>query len=56
MGRTQEPTGDYGYDLAHQDVPPAGARADAGTSDQPATPSGQEDTAGDYGYDEAHGF
>ncbi len=55
MGRAQEPAGDYGYDLAHQDVPAATSRRDAGSGD-PVPTSGQEDTAGDYGYDEAHDF
>ena len=54
MGRAQEPTGDYGYDLAHQDVP-AASRPDDGGGD-PVPTSGQEDTGGDYGYDEAHDF
>jgi hypothetical protein len=55
MGRAQEPGGDYGYDLAHQDVHGAAARAE----DEPVQPtpaSAQEDRSGDYGYDEAHDF
>jgi hypothetical protein len=63
MGRTQEPGGDYGYDLAHQDVPapggdrPAGAehggpaRTGDGASGGPSA-----DLSGDYAYDEAHDF
>lgn len=55
MGRAQEPGGDYGYDLAHQDVRGAAARAE----DEPGQPTpapAREDTSGDYGYDEAHDF
>jgi len=51
---TSEPSGDYGYDLVHEQVT---------TERQPPVDPGQrpaghrpEDTGGDYGYDEAHGF
>jgi hypothetical protein len=61
MGRTQEPGGDYGYDLAHQDVPASGGDpptgADAGPV--PPAPTGgkpSSDLSGDYAYDEAHDF
>jgi len=55
MGRTQEPGGDYGYDLAHEDVQAASRRPDA-AGEEPAPASGAEDRSGDYGYDEAHDF
>jgi hypothetical protein len=57
MGRTQqEPGGDYGYDLVHQDVPEGSARPTPDRPDAvPAAPSGQ-DSSGDYAYDEAHDF
>jgi hypothetical protein len=59
----QETSGDYGYDLAHDDVQPS-RRADAGRPDAPARPeraapakrSGPADPAGDLEYDEAHDF
>ena len=65
MGRTQEPGGDYGYDLAHQDVPAPGGDRSAGAELGPAgaapaeeNPSGDRfrDLCGDYAYDEAHDF
>ncbi len=65
MGRTQEPGGDYGYDLAHQDVPapggdrPAGAE-EGGAADRARTGEDRSgtsgDLSGDYAYDEAHDF
>ncbi len=55
MGREQQPGGDYGYDMVHEDVPPAAPAPGApGGETPPAT--GAEDPAGDYGYDEAHDF
>jgi hypothetical protein len=54
MGRTQEPGGDYGYDLVHEEVRSTDGRpADPADSAPPATP---DDGAGDHGYDEAHDF
>ena len=55
MGREQQPGGDYGYDMAHEDVPPTAPTPDAASGDAPS-PTGAEDRAGDYGYDEAHDF
>ena len=53
MGRTAEPGGDYGYDMAHQDVP----RTPDRRGDEPeAPPPGAGDAGGDHGYDEAHDF
>ena len=55
----REPTGDLGYDMAHEDV------AQEGTGGRPRSPGeaprtpadgGRDDAAGDYGYDEAHDF
>ena len=55
MGKEQEPGGDYGYDLVHEDVRKGASRPDGARADVlPA--SDQEDRAGDYGYDEAHDF
>ena len=61
MGRTQEPGGDYGYDLAHQDVPAPGGDRPAGAEQGPVTPerTGEGPSgglSGDYTYDEAHDF
>ena len=55
MGREQQPGGDYGYDMAHEDVPPAAARPEGASSEAPPAGSA-DDVAGDYGYDEAHDF
>ena len=53
MGREQEPGGDYGYDLVHEEV--RAARPDEKGDDRVPAP-GPEDSSGDYGYDEAHDF
>jgi hypothetical protein len=55
MGKEQQPGGDYGYDLVHEDVPTAAAPPDTGSGKAPP-PTGPEDRPGDYGYDEAHDF
>lgn len=48
----REPTGDFGYDMAHE--------VTGGPSPSPTEPpesAGADDAAdGDYGYDEAHDF
>ena len=54
MGRTQEPDGDYGYDLVHEDVR-SGTGRPAESADRPP-PAVPDDGAGDHGYDEAHDF
>ena len=55
----REPTGDLGYDMAHEvtggprpgsDTPPGSDTRPAPVEDRP------DDAAGDYGYDEAHDF
>ena len=54
----REPSGDYAYDLAHENVPRVAAhddqsrRARAGASPAGARP----DLDQDFGYDEAHDF
>jgi hypothetical protein len=56
---TPEPSGDHGYDLAHQDLaaaaevqhPPSPEHRHAAPPPPP-----EQDPAGDYGYDEAHRF
>lgn len=62
---TPEPqaSGDYGYDLAHEQPargPAPAARSGPerpGRGSPPAVPVGGADDAGeDYGYDEAHDF
>ena len=55
MGREQQPGGDYGYDLVHEDVRTRAARPDSGPEETPPA-TGAEDRPGDYGYDEAHDF
>jgi hypothetical protein len=55
MGKEQQPGGDYGYDLVHEDVPAAAAPPDTGSGKAPP-PTDPEDRPGDYGYDEAHDF
>jgi hypothetical protein len=56
MGRTQEPGGDYGYDLAHEDVEAQAARRAPDAGDLPAPAHTGDDPTGDYAYDEAHDF
>ena len=58
MGSTPDPSGDYGYDMAHEDLEGARQQTPASSEQQhvPPPPSGAQDPAGDYGYDEAHGF
>ena len=53
MGREQEPGGDYGYDLVHEEVQ---AGRPEGNSGELTPASSPEDRSGDYGYDEAHDF
>ncbi len=50
----REPTGDLGYDMAHEVT---GGRPES-KSDTPqgSAADGRGDAAGDYGYDEAHDF
>ena len=55
MGREQQPGGDYGYDLVHEDVRTATDRPDGASAEGPPV-AGAEDRLGDYGYDEAHDF
>ena len=54
MGREQDPGGDYGYDLVHEEVR-APARPEADRPEAPPAPE-PDGSTGDYGYDEAHGF
>ena len=54
----QEPSGDYGYDLVHDDVragrlPESTARQEHAAPVRPTRPA---DRAGDLEYDEAHDF
>ena len=51
----REPTGDLGYDTAHE-VTGARPRPQEGTPEIPPVDDGRDDAAGDYGYDEAHDF
>lgn len=52
---SQEPSGDYGYDLAHEDDDRRGAPLTP--SEPPAPPAVPAvEPEGDYGYDEAHDF
>jgi hypothetical protein len=54
--REQEYAGDYGYDLAHEEVKRQGA--ESARDPRPANPPSrrEEESAPDLGYDEAHGF
>ena len=50
-----QPSGDYGYDLVHEDLRAATGRPDdAGRAAAPAP--GPAEPTGDHGYDEAHDF
>jgi hypothetical protein len=54
----QDMSGDYGYDLAHDDVR-AGTSADSSARQEqpaPVTPSRPADPTGDLEYDESHDF
>ncbi len=51
----QEPSGDYGYDLAHDDVR-AGRPPEPAPRPEQAAPVEPADQAGDLEYDEAHDF
>jgi hypothetical protein len=53
----QDTSGDYGYDLAHDDVR-AGRRPEPHPRREPAAPAKRTaaDLDSDLGYDEAHGF
>ncbi len=55
--RQPDPSGDYGYDLAHEEASP-GRPADQHPDHERRGPVPEHptDTGGDYGYDEAHGF
>jgi hypothetical protein len=53
----QDTSGDYGYDLVHDDVRPS-RHHDPHTRRDPAAPvtRAAADLESDLGYDEAHGF
>ncbi len=59
----REPTGDLGYDMAHE-VTGNRSRSQAGAAQSPPPDDGRDDTSGDttgdttgdYAYDEAHDF
>jgi hypothetical protein len=55
MGKEQQPGGDYGYDLVHEDVPATAERPDGADGGTPPA-AAAEDLSGDIGYDEAHDF
>jgi hypothetical protein len=55
MGKSQDTSGDYGYDLVHEDLrtaTPEAARRPAAPAPRPAA----SEPTGDYEYDEAHDF
>ena len=58
MERGHEPTGDYGYDLVHEEVAadPDRQHRDAGRSGGPAPARGRDEAGGDLSYDQAHDF
>ena len=62
MDRAQEPSGDYGYDLAHEETGRGQARGAMTGQEQVSTsPPGRtvdldQDLSQDLSYDEAHGF
>ena len=58
-----QPSGDYGYDLVHEEIRRARGQDDhppgpsAGDPSGPASPAAAEDDrTTDFGYDEAHDF
>jgi hypothetical protein len=55
--RDRDPSGDYGYDLAHEDTAARREADETTASEHPKPePVRPHDTVGDYGYDEVHGF
>jgi hypothetical protein len=67
VDREREPSGDYGYDLAHDDMADDGRPHEESGGSQPhedlpapehpqPAPAHPDQLSGDYGYDEAHGF
>ena len=58
MGREQEPSGDYGYDLAHEATGrrPAAVDGPGGAQHEHGPVDGQAGQGEDLGYDEAHDF
>jgi hypothetical protein len=62
--RERDPSGDYGYDLAHDDTGVRAGSGDRGAPEHPRVapehprraPERPAEPGGDYGYDEAHGF
>jgi hypothetical protein len=58
----REPAGDYGYDMAHEDMAHGRSRRAPAPDHPKAQPhatvhaGGNSDQGEDYGYDEAHGF
>ena len=52
-----EASGDYGYDMAHEQIGRAPAPDETKQQRHTNThPGGTSDRGEDYGYDEAHGF
>jgi hypothetical protein len=51
----REPTGDLGYDMAHEVTGDRSRSQDVAEQSAPAD-DGRDDAAGDYAYDEAHDF
>jgi hypothetical protein len=49
----EEPRGDYGYDLVHEDLRRSNA---SGEADPAPAAADTADQGGDFGYDEAHDF
>jgi hypothetical protein len=53
----QQGTGDYGYDLVHEDVAASGRRGqDAGPHDSPSPTREDAGPGGDLSYDQSHDF
>jgi hypothetical protein len=56
--QVRDGSGDYGYDMAHEDVRGGRAPADRGGQEHrtPSPAPGNPDPGEDLGYDEAHSF
>jgi hypothetical protein len=50
----REPTGDFGYDMAHEVT--GGRPRPQQETPQTSSADDRDDAAGDHGYDEAHDF
>ena len=56
MDPERDTSGDYGYDLVHEEAGSRRLPDDSPREHAAPAPARPEESSGDYGYDEAHGF